>query len=138
MLRTIRTSLFLFLMLAALAATPALAGGAMVKLMNQEGMGNYLVDGKGMTLYYFAKDTPGMSACTGGCLEKWPPLKADMAEPEAGLMAKDFGILNGQVTFRGYPLYYFAQDAKPGDAKGHKVGGVWFAVDPAHFPPMTK
>jgi predicted lipoprotein with Yx(FWY)xxD motif len=136
MLRKISTFLSAALVVAALAASTALAGGAAVKLMDKAGVGPYLADGKGMTLYYFAKDEPGMSACSGGCLEKWPPLKADMAEPGPGLAAKDFGVLNGQVAFRGYPLYYFHKDVAPGDVNGHKVGGVWFVVDPANFPPM--
>lgn len=135
MLRNIRTFLLLFLLATVLAAAPALAGGAMVKLMHKDGVGNYLADGKGMTLYYFAKDKPGMSACTGGCLEKWPPLKASWVEPGPGLEAGDFGMLNGQVTFRGYPLYLYFKDVAPEDVNGQGVGGVWFVVDTARFPP---
>ena len=136
MLRKTSTALLAALVLTALAVGTALAGGAAVKLMDKEGVGPYLADGKGMTLYYFAKDEPGKSACAGACLEKWPPLKADMAEPGPGLTAKDFGVLNGQVTFRGYPLYYFAGDKAAGDMVGQKMGNVWFVVDPARFPPM--
>jgi RNA polymerase sigma-70 factor (ECF subfamily) len=36
-----------------------------------------------MTVYVFDKDTPGSgaSACTGGCLQAWPPVLADSATP---------------------------------------------------------
>jgi predicted lipoprotein with Yx(FWY)xxD motif len=36
-----------------------------------------------------------------------------------------------QATYDGFPLYYFAGDAAPGDANGESVGGVWFIADPA-------
>jgi len=123
-----------------LGAVAARAAGPSVKVMKKDGVGSYLTDGKGMTLYYFAKDTPGKSACTGACLEKWPALmKGASLSVTEGLDAKDFGaIANGggqQVTFRGYPLYYFFKDAAPGDTKGHGVNDIWFVVDPAKFPP---
>jgi predicted lipoprotein with Yx(FWY)xxD motif len=35
-----------------------------------------------------------------------------------------------QVTYNGMPLYYWAQDQKPGDTTGQNVGGVWFVVNP--------
>lgn len=122
-----------------LCAGPAAAQGPSVKLLQKEGIGTYIADGKGMTLYYFAKDAPGKSVCTGDCLGKWPPLQAGKLDVGAGLAAKDFGELatpNGTlVTFRGYPLYYFFKDAKVGDTNGQGVGGVWFVIDPQAFPP---
>ena len=110
-----------------------------VQLQQKEGLGAYLTDGKGMTLYYFAKDTPGKSVCKGDCLTKWPPLMAGKVTVGTGLVLKDFGELAAdggkQVTFRGYPLYYFFKDAKPGDTNGQGVGGVWFVIDPQAFAP---
>ena len=131
---------FAVMFVVALCAVSARAEGPTVKVMKKDGLGSYLTDGKGMTLYYFAKDTPGKSACTGACLEKWPALmKGASLSVMEGLDAKDFGaIANGggkQVTFRGYPLYYFFKDAAPGDTKGHGVNDIWFVVDPAKFPP---
>ena len=38
--------------------------------------GKILVDSKGMTLYVDEKDKPGKPACTGACLQAWPPLAA--------------------------------------------------------------
>ena len=33
-----------------------------------------------------------------------------------------------QVTYGGKPLYYFADEAKPGDTNGQGVDDVWFAL----------
>ena len=46
-------------------------------------LGTILVDGKGMTLYMFTKDTQNSnkSACSGQCLAAWPPL---YGKPTAG------------------------------------------------------
>jgi predicted lipoprotein with Yx(FWY)xxD motif len=38
------------------------------------------------------------------------------------------------VTYKGMPLYYWAADAKPGDATGQNVGEVWFVVAPDGTP----
>ena len=41
----------------------------------QDDLGTYLVGPEGKTLYYFTRDiTPGVSVCSGGCLDAWPPL----------------------------------------------------------------
>ena len=41
---------------------------------------------------------------------------------------------SSQVTYNGHPLYYFANDKAPGDARGqgiNRFGGGWYVVDPA-------
>lgn len=110
-----------------------------VKLMHKDGIGAYLADAKGMTLYYFIKDEPGKSVCTGECLQKWPLVKAESVTAAEGLDPKDFGVLSreggNQATFRGYPLYYFFKDNQTGDTAGQGVNNVWFVIDPAKFPP---
>jgi len=35
-----------------------------------------------------------------------------------------------QVTYNGWPLYYWIKDVKAGDTSGQDVGGVWFLVSP--------
>ena len=37
-------------------------------------LGPILADSNGKTLYLFARDKHGMSACTGTCASYWPPL----------------------------------------------------------------
>jgi predicted lipoprotein with Yx(FWY)xxD motif len=34
-----------------------------------------------------------------------------------------------QLTINGMPVYYYAQDSKPGDTNGQGVGSVWFVLD---------
>lgn len=140
MTRNFLRSVLLFLGIMVCSVVSVAAQGPTVQSMQKEGLGLYLADGKGMTLYYFTKDSPGKSVCTGDCLTKWPPLSAVGGTTVAsGLDAKDFGELDTpggkQVTFRGYPLYRFFKDAKPGDTTGQGVGGIWFVVDPHSFSP---
>jgi len=35
-----------------------------------------------------------------------------------------------QVTYNGWPLYYFAKDAAIGDSTGEGVGKVWYTIAP--------
>lgn len=101
--------------------------------------GTILVDGEtGLTLYYFEKDTKdsGTSACTGGCLETWPALTVEAGETPTGgegvtgtlgtITRADDGTL--QVTYNGLPLYFFKNDAEPGDLNG--VYEFWVTVAP--------
>jgi predicted lipoprotein with Yx(FWY)xxD motif len=111
-----------------------------VQVKKKEGVGSYLADSKGMTLYYFKKDAPGKSTCTGPCLELWPAFYVEKVKAPAKVKAKDFGKIKRedgkeQTTFKGYPLYYFSKDAKPGDTAGQGVKDVWYVVDPAKFKP---
>jgi predicted lipoprotein with Yx(FWY)xxD motif len=136
MLKKIGAFVLLAVMLTAL---PAFADHHKTKIMTKEGVGSYIADAKGMTLYYFTKDADGKSVCNGECLQKWPAYVAEKVEPQAGLNAKDFGVFKRddgkpQVTFKGAPLYYFFKDQKPGDTTGQGVGGVWYVIDPANFP----
>lgn len=119
-------------------ATVALADHHAVKAASKEGVGTYLTDAKGMTLYWFKKDTAGQSACAGECLQKWPVYYREKVAPPAGTTAEEFGTITRgdgakQTTFRGYPLYYFIQDQAAGDTKGQGVKDVWYVIDPASF-----
>lgn len=100
-------------------------------------VGTVLTGPKGMTLYMFKKDTPDTSTCVDKCAENWPPLtvaSADAIVPGVNLQGKwgTFTRADGtiQVTYNGWPLYYFAKDAAIGDATGEGVGDVWYTVAP--------
>jgi predicted lipoprotein with Yx(FWY)xxD motif len=130
------------LFVAALLVCPAavLADQHALKLAKKDALGSYLTDASGKALYWFKKDTPGQSLCVGPCLEKWPLYYRETVAPPEGLPAADFATLKRpdgkeQTTFRGYPLYYWVNDAKPGDTGGHGFNNVWFVIDPANFPP---
>ena len=98
--------------------------------------GTVLTGEDGMTMYFFAKDeTPGVSACSGDCLTKWPPVlnggrdvfvAGDGVTGAIALATQADG--SQQLTYDGRPLYYFAGDQAAGDVNGQGVGGVWFAA----------
>jgi predicted lipoprotein with Yx(FWY)xxD motif len=113
----------------------AAAGAATVMVANDAELGDYLVDGSGMTLYLFTQDQGTTTACTGGCVENWPPIIAE-GDPtggdgiDGGLLGVADGIEPNQVTYNGHLLYYFHEDTAPGDTNGVGLPD-WFAVDPA-------
>ena len=120
------------------AAGVPVTGAATVNVAEVGTFGEALVDGEGRTLYLFTNDTQnsGTSSCTGDCLVRWPPLFTD-GEPVAGTgvdaaMLGTITLPDGttQVTYNGWPLYYFQDDTAAGDALGQGVGGVWFLVSP--------
>jgi predicted lipoprotein with Yx(FWY)xxD motif len=129
-------------MVAALLIIPAaaFANHHAVKTSEKAGVGKYLTDAEGKTLYWFKMDNPGASTCAGPCVEKWPLYYREAVAPPQGIAATEFGTLTRadgkkQTTFRGYPLYYWAGDAKAGDTSGQGVKDVWFVIDPGNFPP---
>ncbi len=112
-----------------------LAAAATVEIRTKDGIGNYLTDEKGMTLYLFKKDTAGVSACSGPCVEKWPLFAAENVTVPAELQVADFGTFiradgSKQTAYKGLPLYYFFKDKNAGDIAGQGVNNVWFVVAP--------
>jgi len=94
-------------------------------------------DAKGMTLYVYQKDTPGVSACDGPCAANWPPLVAAAdAQPTGDWTIVTRSDGTRQWAHLGRPLYTFVKDAKPGDRSGDGVGGAWRAATP--FPPYVR
>lgn len=59
--KTMLRIILLLLGILAIGVMPAAAQGQTIKTMQKEGLGGYLADSKGMTLYYFAKDSPGVA-----------------------------------------------------------------------------
>lgn len=116
------------------APAPSQADAATLTLaMADSSLGPILVDGKGMTLYLFTKDTPNASNCTGQCLAAWPPL---LGKPTAGkgVDAAKLGSFtradgSTQASYNGWPLYYWEQDTKPGDVTGQDVNKVWYVLN---------
>jgi len=107
----------------------------------------YLTDGFGRTLYVCLDDRPRVgstepiSVCSGECLANRPPFAASASlrstrlpsslEPSVlGAFVRGDGIV--QLTYRGWPLYYFRGDAAAGGTSGHNQG-AWRAIDPVAF-----
>ena len=106
-----------------------------IKLAEKGGVGKFLTDSQGMTLYIFRKDSPGKSACVGPCVVKWPPYFRQMVTVPEGLNAGDFGTITRedgkqQTTYKEWPLYYFEGDKAAGDVLGQGLGNVWFVANP--------
>jgi predicted lipoprotein with Yx(FWY)xxD motif len=96
----------------------------------QIGGATVLTNSKGFTLYSFALDTPATSNCNGTCATNWPPVTGSVTAPGVkgtfGTIKRSDGSV--QATFDGHPLYTFAADTSPGQAKGNGLtafGGVW-------------
>lgn len=127
-----------FLMVAVVGSLvfATLASAAAVEIRSKEGLGDYLTDEKGMTLYIFKKDAIGKSVCAGPCVEKWPLFySAEAVTVPEGLKADDFGVLTRedgtmQTTYKGLPLYYFFKDVKAGDTAGQGFNNAWYVVAP--------
>lgn len=121
---------------ASTAASPSeTASAAVVLKVATTSAGQTLTGMDGKTLYFFAKDSGGKSACGSGCTTNWPPLTASVTAGD-GVQASMLGSItrddgSTQVTYGGHPLYYYAADSAAGDANGQGVLGVWFIADPA-------
>ena len=89
------------------------------------------VDAKGMTLYTWDKDEMGVASnCYDKCAENWPPLLV----PADTAVDGDWSLMDRKdsdmkiVAYKGWPLYLWIKDTKPGDTTGDGVGGTWHAA----------
>ena len=106
-----------------------------VKLVNNSVHGKILTDSEGKSLYFFSKDSNGESACLDGCIAVWPIFNPDKLTLGEGLDALDFGEITRadgkkQTTYKGWPLYYFANDNVVGDTKGDGITDNWYIAKP--------
>lgn len=118
----------------AAATTPTAA--ALVRTGDASTLGaTVLTNAQGMTLYSLSGEASGKFICsTSACTAIWHPLLA----PSTGSPSGSVGSLSTvtrpdgseQVTYKGMPLYTFADDQKAGEAKGQGVKdvGTWSAV----------
>ncbi|GAB3979292.1 hypothetical protein GCM10028806_44300 [Spirosoma terrae] len=103
-------------------------------------LGNVMTGAGGKTLYFFAPDVSGVSSCSGGCKETWPVFYKENPSLGTGLKAADFATItradgDKQTTYKGWPLYYYKNDAKAGDVTGENIGNVW-SVAKANYTVM--
>lgn len=122
---------------------------AITLAMGDSRLGRVMVDGEGLTLYMFAVDGRNVSNCEGQCLTFWPPLLlpkgGSLADVRVGanLRRLELGVAmradgTAQVTYRGWPLYYWALDARPGDVRGQWVTNNWWVLNEDGVPNLTR
>jgi predicted lipoprotein with Yx(FWY)xxD motif len=132
---------------------PALQRGPTyeVRVEDISGLGPVLVDGQGIALYLFENDVRGEpSRCYGICAIQWPPavLPSGVSRPVAGpgvepslLGATPRTDGTTQITYNGWPLYFWPPDHSPDTATGQALtnaGGRWYVVDAAGNAVITK
>ena len=117
------------------ASVEGVVEGPVAKATSDAALGDFLSDADGNTLYIFTPDEPGVSNCSGQCADFWPPLLVGAngtpaAGPDVpgalGVTIRDDGTR--QVTYRGRPLYFFANDSAPGDTNGQGVSDIWWVA----------
>jgi predicted lipoprotein with Yx(FWY)xxD motif len=113
--------------------SPGPSAGTVLKTTTINGT-TVLTNGKGLTLYWFAPDTPARSVCNGACAQYWPPVTGPATAGQGvtgtlGTITRSDG--SKQATYDGHPLYTYVADTSPGQANGNNLnlnGGVWHEV----------
>lgn len=108
-----------------------------VLVANNTTLGKILTDSTGKTLYFFSNDAQGTPTCKDGCVAAWPVfyVDADKLTIDTSLDKADFTTVtrpdgSKQTAYKGWPLYYYVNDAAAGDTKGENVGNIWFVAKP--------
>jgi predicted lipoprotein with Yx(FWY)xxD motif len=112
----------------------------MVTIMTQSISSNtVLTNAQGRTIYWFAKDTPTTSNCTGSCASFWPPVIGTPSAASGTSLPKGFGTITRpdgtiQAAYDGHPLYTYMGDTAVGQMTGNDKnlsGGLWWAMTPS-------
>jgi len=101
--------------------------GAVYFLVARTTRGYVMAEASAAVVYTYAGDRPGEPAtCTGSCASGWRPVRGG----EIGLVSPaddfpdEFGAIDGQITYKGLPLYTKA-GAPP---YSNQSGGRWRAI----------
>ncbi len=107
-----------------------------VQLRTDATFGKILTDAAGKSLYFFSLDHTGESVfCVDGCIDAWPVFYTNELTLDDGLLASDFGTTTRadgslQTTYKGWPLYYFSNDAEAGQINGDGANDTWYVAKP--------
>src|SRR5215472_17762439 len=90
-------------------SAPAASSGSTLKT-TKIGSATVLTNAKGLTLYWFARDTPNKSNCDASCLHYWPPVTGSVAAGSG--VTGHLGTITGtngakQATWNGHPVYTY-------------------------------
>ncbi|MFC4218926.1 hypothetical protein [Flagellimonas marina] len=103
----------------------------------------YMTNASGRTIYHFSNDSKDTNTFTNEDFSNdgvWPILTIDVVNIPSIFDAADFGMIDvfgeTQVTYKGWPLYYFGGDENRGDnfGVGFPSAGVWPIVNPDTEP----
>ena len=116
------------------AAPAPQAKAVTLQIVQNDKLGKFLADGDGRTLYLFTKDTANVSNCNDKCPQTWPPvlpadkptLKDGVTESLVGTTKRQDG--STQLTYNGWPIYYYTPDKAPGDTNGQGINKFWWVV----------
>lgn len=107
----------------------------------EQGEGNttYFTDAEGRTIYSFSFDAANTNNFTEEDFSNngvWPIFHTDIESLPTGVDEQNFGEISvhgeeQQLTYKGWPLYYFGQDTERGDTKGVSFPnpGIWPIVN---------
>jgi len=113
-----------------------------IEMVNDNQFGKILTNQNKQAIYFLANDVTRVSNCNGECADTWPPVIRDLAEItlSSQLNRDDFGTFiredgQNQLTYKGWPLYYFAPNKDrvleaPGAVLGDGKGGVFHVAKP--------
>lgn len=101
---------------------------------------DYLADAYGRSLYVNLAESDGVSRCDVECAARWLPVlirgettvNKGADEGLVGRTVRSDG--QEQLTYGGFPVYYFVDDARAGQYFGQAVEGEWFLISPTGEP----
>jgi predicted lipoprotein with Yx(FWY)xxD motif len=135
--KLIRKALLSLLLTATLASASGAYAADIVAKVGSSSLGKIVVNGKGMSAYYFDMDKAhsGVSACSGICSTNWPAILTSTVKPHVtgiGGVVGSIPLKGGkyQVSINGRPIYTFAFDKAAGQVKGQGAQGVWYVISP--------
>ena len=125
------------------SSAPASAGATSALKMTTINGAAIVTNASGKTLYWFVPDTSSASKCTGSCATYWPPVTGPATAGSGvtgmlGTITRPDGTT--QATYDGHPLYTYAGDSAPGQAKGNGLnvsGGLWWEMTVSGAKPAT-
>jgi predicted lipoprotein with Yx(FWY)xxD motif len=106
---------------------------------NAGGYSGILVSSTHRSLYVLSVESGGHIRCRAACLSFWPPMivKSSVTTVKIGNGVKGkIGFVRRsattkQVTFNGFPVYWFSGDSGPNQVNGQGIsldGGMWSLV----------
>jgi predicted lipoprotein with Yx(FWY)xxD motif len=107
-----------------------------------------LTSAKHHSLYLLSNERGAKIHCRTSCLNIWPPFLVKTSVKSVsvgGGVAGKTGFVKRsatmkQVTFNGYPIYFFTGDSRPNQVNGQGIvadGGTWYLVRAGATSPST-